>query len=175
MAARATGMKLRRCSRAASSGTTPPYAACSEVCEETTFETIRPFRTTAALVSSQDVSNARTSIPLLGRCHLLTLGYPLLGRGGALREQVYAVEKVDRAVELEIVSARHTRALAFIQTLDSAGRALQEDIALLLVGDWHGDVRSNPLSMNYLMARGVVFRGRQAQGRAIVERQDALD
>ena len=61
-AARATGRRFFKCSRAASSGTTPPYSACSLICEETTLDRIMPSRTTAALVSSQEVSRARRVI-----------------------------------------------------------------------------------------------------------------
>ena len=57
-----TGIKFRRCSRAASSGTTPPYSACSLICEETALDKTLPSRTTAALVSSQEVSRARRVI-----------------------------------------------------------------------------------------------------------------
>ena len=58
-AALATGRRFFRCSRAASSGTTPPYSACSLICDETVLDRIFPSRTTAALVSSQEVSMAR--------------------------------------------------------------------------------------------------------------------
>src|ERR1700722_4861422 len=53
--------------RAAISGTTPPNAACSLICERTTFDRMRPcpsafLSTTAAAVSSQVVSMPRTII-----------------------------------------------------------------------------------------------------------------
>ena len=57
-AACATGIRFFKCSRAASSGTTPPYSACSLICEETVLDNTTPSRTTAALVSSQEVSSA---------------------------------------------------------------------------------------------------------------------
>src|SRR5713101_2228590 len=59
-AARATGKKFRRCARAANSGTTPPYSACRRICEETMLERTRPRWTTATLVSSQEVSIAKS-------------------------------------------------------------------------------------------------------------------
>src|SRR5262245_17291891 len=54
--------------RAAISGTTPPYAACSSICESTILDRIFPGpasgrSTTAAAVSSQVVSMPSTSIP----------------------------------------------------------------------------------------------------------------
>ena len=58
----ATGIRFLRCSRAASSGTTPPYSACSLICDETVLDKIFPSRTTATLVSSQEVSMARIVI-----------------------------------------------------------------------------------------------------------------
>ena len=49
-----TGSTLSTCARDAISGTTPPYIACSGICEEITEEiTCRPSRTIAAAVSSQ--------------------------------------------------------------------------------------------------------------------------
>ena len=45
--------------REATSGTTPPNCACSSFCDETMDESTSRPRTTAALVSSQDVSTAR--------------------------------------------------------------------------------------------------------------------
>src|SRR6185437_1180899 len=59
-ASRTTGTMARRCSREASSGTTPPYGACVAIWEETTFDnTCAPSRTTAAEVSSHELSMPR--------------------------------------------------------------------------------------------------------------------
>src|SRR2546423_14042008 len=50
----------RRCSREASSGTTPPYGWCVVNCEKTTLEAVcSPERTTAAAVSSLELSMPR--------------------------------------------------------------------------------------------------------------------
>ena len=57
---RTTGTIWRRCSREASSGTTPPYFWWISICEATTLErTSRPSETMAAAVSSQEDSMAR--------------------------------------------------------------------------------------------------------------------
>src|SRR5258708_18101611 len=61
---------ISTCARAAISGTTPPYAACSAIWLTTSFDRLSPppcglNRTTAAAVSSQVVSMPRTSILLL--------------------------------------------------------------------------------------------------------------
>ena len=48
------------CRREATSGTTPPNCACSSFCDETIDERTRPASTTAALVSSHEVSTQRT-------------------------------------------------------------------------------------------------------------------
>src|SRR5208282_5807648 len=62
-ARRTAGTIARRCSREASSGTTPPYLACVAICEETTEERMRePFSTTAAAVSSQEDSMPRMRV-----------------------------------------------------------------------------------------------------------------
>src|SRR5262245_12923484 len=48
------------CMREATSGNTPPYCACLAACEATTLDRMkRPSATTAAAVSSQEVSIAR--------------------------------------------------------------------------------------------------------------------
>src|SRR6185295_2428240 len=60
-ASRTTGTMARRCSREASSGTTPPYRACVASCEATTEDRIDvPSSTTAAAVSSHEDSIPRT-------------------------------------------------------------------------------------------------------------------
>src|ERR1019366_6741625 len=65
-ASRTTGTMARRCSREASSGTTPPYLPWVIICEATTEEsTASPFSTTAAAVSSQEDSMPRMRISLL--------------------------------------------------------------------------------------------------------------
>ncbi len=51
------------CLREAISGTTPPYLLWTAIWEAMTFDSMmRPSRTTAAAVSSQDVSMAKTSM-----------------------------------------------------------------------------------------------------------------
>src|SRR5689334_8474820 len=63
MAVLVTREMARTCSRLAISGTTPPNGMCRAIWEETTLaSTIRPSRTTAALVSSHDVSMPRMSM-----------------------------------------------------------------------------------------------------------------
>src|SRR5580692_6668687 len=60
-ASRTTGTMARRCSREASSGTTPPYLLWA-ICEATTEDsTVSAFSTTAAAVSSQEDSIPRRS------------------------------------------------------------------------------------------------------------------
>ena len=62
-ASRTAGTIARKCSRDASSGTTPPYFECVAICEETTDDKIRdPSSTTAAAVSSHDDSIPRIRI-----------------------------------------------------------------------------------------------------------------
>src|SRR5215813_8484805 len=61
-----------RCSREASSGTTPPYFLCVAICEAMTFErTLTPSSMTAAAVSSHELSIPRVSIgPHYDICHI---------------------------------------------------------------------------------------------------------
>ena len=56
--------------RDATSGTTPPNCACSSFCDETIDDSTSRPRTTAALVSSQDVSTARIRPATFTRCPL---------------------------------------------------------------------------------------------------------
>src|SRR5438132_3084826 len=56
-----TGINVCRCARAAISGTTPPKGACNASCDRITLDSARgPLAMTAAAVSSQEVSIART-------------------------------------------------------------------------------------------------------------------
>src|SRR3954453_7124062 len=67
-ASRTTGTIARRCSREASSGTTPPYLPCVSSCDATIDESTRsPSSTTAEAVSSQELSIPRilTSLVIL--------------------------------------------------------------------------------------------------------------
>src|SRR6266446_3523895 len=60
MASRTTGTMRRKCSREASSGTTPPYFRWMSICDATTLDRIsRPSATTAAAVSSHEDSIPR--------------------------------------------------------------------------------------------------------------------
>src|SRR5215475_13731823 len=70
-----TSLIFSRCSREASSGTTPPYLLCVAICEAMTFErTLTPSSMTAAAVSSHELSIPRVSIgPHHDICH--TLGH----------------------------------------------------------------------------------------------------
>src|SRR5690554_1753884 len=58
-----TGLIASMCARDATSGNTPPYGACSAICDATTFDRIvSPSRTMAAAVSSHEVSMPRISV-----------------------------------------------------------------------------------------------------------------
>src|SRR5690606_29097867 len=59
-AAVSVGVRASRCARAAISGTTPPYRACSSIDDAMTFASSRVPRTTPTPVSSQLVSIPRT-------------------------------------------------------------------------------------------------------------------
>ena len=73
------------CFREAISGTTPPYNLCNSICEEITFDnTILPFFTTAAAVSSQDdsIPNIKVSGGLIGK--VVNLGINDVNNMGAV-------------------------------------------------------------------------------------------
>src|SRR5207247_1016356 len=100
-------------------------------------------------------------------------GYPFLGGRRALSEEVDSLEEVQGAFELRVVCAGHAQTISFIEAVNSTGGALEVNVALFLLGERDRDVRSDPFFVNYFMAGGVVFGGGQAQGRAIVEGQNA--
>src|SRR5215468_6254981 len=60
-AASITASTLRTWWRDASSGTTPPYGPWTASCDDTTDDTSRPSRRTAAAVSSHELSRPRTT------------------------------------------------------------------------------------------------------------------
>ena len=60
-ASRMIGMRFFRCSRDASSGTTPPYFLWMSICEETMLDRTMSSLSTAAAVSSQEVSIPRVT------------------------------------------------------------------------------------------------------------------
>src|SRR2546429_3412952 len=72
-ASRTTGTICRKCSREASSGTTPPYLRCTSSCDATILDRIsRPSTTTAAAVSSQEDSRSEEhTSELQSRLHLV--------------------------------------------------------------------------------------------------------
>ena len=62
-ALRVTPQMASVCAREAISGTTPPYSLCISICEATTLESsVRPSSTTAAAVSSQELSKPKIRI-----------------------------------------------------------------------------------------------------------------
>src|SRR4051812_17817538 len=91
-----TGVTSSRWRLDATSGTTPPKRACSSSCEATTLERMSPSAlTTAAAVSSQEVSIPRIAISLreiASWCYFSTLSrqYGLSGPRTLGRVQVIA-------------------------------------------------------------------------------------
>src|SRR5947209_258720 len=74
-ASRTTGTIAVRCSRDASSGTTPPYLLCVASCEATTDEsTVASSASTAAAVSSQEDSMASSANALVPQHLMTTIG-----------------------------------------------------------------------------------------------------
>src|SRR6266853_614610 len=193
-----TGTRLRRCSRVANSGTTPPYSAWSSVCEETTLDNTRPACTTAALVSSQEVSMARSvmanppgglttrisDVPLSPGAHgqlvfcrgnfLIPFARRSFAAGHAPRVERDALEPVFGPFQLRVMHAQNFLALFIVQAIQSARVAPQEQRLFFFRGHGHDDVRRDAFLVNDLVAGGVIFRRRQAQGRAVSQRQDFL-
>src|SRR5208283_578968 len=191
-----TGIKFRRCSRAASSGTTPPYSACNLICEETTLDKTRPSRTTAALVSSQEVSRAKRVMragvqALTGHTNIQRQAAPpemmaaqqrgpTLFRGHFCRPiRAFAVkhdalEQISGAFELDVMNVFDADAIGFAEGFHPARRAFQHQSGLLFLGHGHFDVRRDAMLVNDLVTGRVIFGGREFQGRAVIERKNAL-
>src|SRR4051794_21064507 len=92
-ASRTTGTIARRCSRLASSGTTPPYLSCMLICDATTEEsTVRQSSTTAAAVSSQE-----DSMPRMRTVFTLALFVDEALQGGGARPGAAARGEIQQA------------------------------------------------------------------------------
>src|SRR5207249_1728380 len=107
----------------------------------------------------------------LGGRHLIALGQFLLRRRGAGGKKRDAFEQVQGAVELGVVRVGNAIAVLRVEALNSTGRALEQDVALFLVGDGNDNVGRDPLLVDDLVAGGVVLGGGQAQSRAVRQRQ----
>src|SRR5437867_983708 len=193
-----TGARLRKCSRVANSGTTPPYSAWSWICEETTLDNTRPVCTTAAAVSSQEVSMARSIMahpprgpatristqPLRPGAHrqslfcrgnfLNSFARHFFEAGHAPRVERDAFQHVLRPLQLRVMHAQNFLALVLLQAIQTARAAPQEQRLLFFRGHGHADVRRDAFLVNDLVAGGVIFCRRQAQGRAVSPMQDFL-
>src|SRR2546422_4337110 len=171
-----TGARLRKCSRVANSGTTPPYSACSWICEETTLDNTRPARTTAALVSSQEVSMARSVMANPPR-GLTTRTSNLPSRFGAHGQSVFcrgnflipfahrffeagyapcverdAFQHVLSPFQLRVMHVQNLLALLLLQAIQSARAAPQEQGLFFFRGHGHDDVRRDAFFVNDLVA-----------------------
>src|SRR5579884_4215084 len=85
---------LRKCSREASSGTTPPYLRCTLTWEATTLDRISlPSATTAAAVSSQEDSIPRIRVAIDCTCCPFSYGSIRFGTptGAALTSTVLRI------------------------------------------------------------------------------------
>src|SRR3970282_250067 len=102
-----TGTMASRWRREASSGTTPPYGAWIASWEATTLDsTRRPSASTAAAVSSQELSIPSTSIvePRGVRRRLLRPDLDLGGASRALQlEDAHRLDHVDRPLDLDVL------------------------------------------------------------------------
>src|SRR5437016_11239232 len=83
---------------------------------------------------------------------LFTLGDSFIRRGSALGKEIDAFEKVHGAIKLGVTRMRYPRAILFIKALKSARHALEQDVALFLIGDGDEDVGGDPLFVDNLVA-----------------------
>src|SRR5881394_2442694 len=77
----------------------PPYSAWSWICEETTLDNTRPSCTTAALVSSQEVSMARSIMANVAQIFNLPYRRIVFGRTSD-RSQVSAFSNASQSATL---------------------------------------------------------------------------
>src|SRR5439155_5530764 len=85
-----------------------------------------------------------------------------------------ALQHVLRPFQLRVMHAQNFLALVLLQAVQSTRAAPQEQRLFFLRAHGHDDVRRDALLVNDLVAGGVILRRRQAQGRAVSQRQDFL-
>src|SRR5437016_5432702 len=125
-ASRTTGTMARRCSREASSGTTPPYFPWVVICEATIEERmVPPSATTAAAVSSHEDSMPRMRTPL----------YSSAGQGVALPyaklEQPRSCARAALSGALQI-EKMGTRRMSRLEGLDGVRHTAEDDSQLTI-------------------------------------------
>src|SRR6267142_1473714 len=190
-----TGTMTSRWRREASSGTTPPYGAWIASCEATTLEsTRRPSARTAAAVSSHELSMPSTimsrssfrsrslqtkrgdeagslrpglaSPRLVRASRLLRPGLSLRSPRSLLLDDAHGLDHVQRALDLDVLAQ-------LLHRIERRRPLLRGRI--LILRDLDDDVRGDPLAVDRSALGREVLRGRQAQSRAVRERNDRLD
>ena len=69
----------------------------------------------------------------------------------------------------------HPFTVLVLEGVDAAGRALELQVPILVVGDGHDHIRADAHFMDHLVAGGIVFGRGQPQRGTVVQRDDALD
>src|SRR5262249_32070402 len=124
-AASITGSMLRTWWRDASSGTTPPYGPCTASWDETTEERTSPSRSTAAAVSSHELSIPRT----------------ITSARGFDRQEDRVVAAPDEQQNALPLAARAQRLLVGVRILHRRPVHLEDDVTLPQPGLGGGSVR----------------------------------
>src|SRR5438876_609815 len=129
-ASRTTGTICRKCSREASSGTTPPYLRCTSSCDATILDRIsRPSTTTAAAVSSQEDSMPKMRVFASTTTSLDPSGTretPRQTPGSAEPGVWRGVSRVPEGSKLVVVEA-NTRILGIESSCDETAAAVVVD------------------------------------------------
>src|SRR5215831_16902053 len=186
-----TGTMTSRCRREASSGTTPPYGAWIASCEATTFDRMRrPSASTAAAVSSHELSIPRTIIggsllpgdadskgdaaesrrpglasPLIRASSLLpNLGLPARSRP-LLLDDPHRLDHVEGPLHLDVLLELLHRVERRLLPVLRRRRVLR---------NLDDDVRRDALAVDRAALRREVLRGREPEARAVGQRDDGL-
>src|SRR4051812_17648136 len=99
----------------------------------------------------------------------------LFRNGGALAIERNTFEQIHGALELGIMRVADAFLAHRIKGFQSSRGALEGNIAVLVLGHGHDDVRGDAFLVNHFMARGVIFGSSEAQGGAILQGENALD
>src|SRR5262245_28500660 len=196
-----TGTITSRWRRDASSGTTPPYGAWIASCEATTFDRMRrPSASTAAAVSSQELSIPRTiigcSLLSSSRIHRRAAAGGADSKGDAAESRRPGLASpLMRASSLlpDLGLPARSRPLLLDDPhrLDHVEGPLHLDVLLELLHrverrllpvlrrrrvlrDLDDDVRRDALTVYRAALRREVLRGREPEARAVGQRDDGL-
>src|SRR5262249_22329636 len=149
-----TSLMVSKCLRAATSGTTPPYSACSLLCERSSLDKrTLPSRTTAAAVSSQLVSNPRNTAIFAPSPHSPP-------KVGAVARKVYSPKAMPTGGKRRTLAAASHRSTLQRKGCDHSQRTYYcDDRAQNTRPRWFGSTTGKAARINLLASSAPVDKG----------------